>query len=93
MGWCFIKQRDSLTCVTFMSVAQATQCRMARRLKVLKLCRRKRLCPNMRYYTSVSLDGLGRTTKNRKRVGVIIKIISGNLVDRIVKIYQLGPSC
>jgi hypothetical protein len=51
------------------------------------------LCPNMRYYTSVSLDGLGRTTKNRKRVGVIIKIISGNLVDRIVKIYQLGPSC
>ena len=51
------------------------------------------MCPNMRYCTSISLDGLRRTTKNRRIFSVTIKIRSGYLVDRIVKRYQLGPSC
>ena len=59
----------------------------------MKLCRRKRLCPNTGYYISFSLDGLGRTTKNLRIFSVTTKIWSGYLVDRIVKRYQFGPSC
>jgi hypothetical protein len=57
----------------------------------LKECRRKRSCPNLRYYVGIFLEGLRKITKTSVRIVVEIRnIYFSNTIHKLYHLSQLA---
>jgi hypothetical protein len=58
-----------------------------------KGCERKRLWPNLRYYPRIFLEGLRKTMKDLRRVGVAAEIRIGLLSVRSQRSITAESTC